>query len=579
MESKRKKSLAVILSSEDELILLENFRYSKFNIKVFMMDDISTAKIDHTLPFDFLVFQAQRNMPGYMREIEDKLEAISAVVLFSDTTMVAFQAARFCEKLHKSLFVVFLKTELRRYENFKNLRVIRDLVQRVALRYITATPAFRSILLEEGLSPHKIKLASFEFKKHKFSVESARKKFRSYIGISQHEVVFACFSPLVRTTQLEVLIDAYSHFLGSLHENQHSNYRLVFVGSGDSASTLKTRCVDHALADRVAFIEQDIFRFSCDLLASVDVSIFPRDLNAEHNPAFCPNELAWTQVSLSGLTVLDQDNAFTSMIDPKVPKCVNWDEFSLLNLLLSCSDLVHQGLPNDIQKTQYAETSVLSSIEGNLAQNAAKDSGGSRSKVTDIEVEVPQRSQALGSLDAIIENPDSSSSDYLWACVTKAEKLRVKGDLDGASIALGMAIQEDSKDPKVFIELGKVSLEGEAFDEAIIFFKQAYNLDPNQAEALFGIGQSHLRVGLFVEALHWLEKAVVLSPTNRVYTGTLAHTCLFVADKRKAIDTLEKTIDSIGESSSLFLALGKLYLGSNQLEKGNYLIQKGLSAG
>jgi tetratricopeptide (TPR) repeat protein len=150
------------------------------------------------------------------------------------------------------------------------------------------------------------------------------------------------------------------------------------------------------------------------------------------------------------------------------------------------------------------------------------------------------------------------------------------GRLEDAFEALNEAVRLDEDNMAAYRGLGFLSLKSHSHEEAISFFKKALSRNDKDIDSMFGVGVVHRRLGLNDEALYWLERSLLIEPTNQKIRTALAQTCLDCYSPQRAIASLERIQGQIGQEASLMLTLGQLYLRDGRAELGNELVSKAL---
>jgi Flp pilus assembly protein TadD len=111
---------------------------------------------------------------------------------------------------------------------------------------------------------------------------------------------------------------------------------------------------------------------------------------------------------------------------------------------------------------------------------------------------------------ALAVDPESSSAYQNLAVL-----LRLQGRGDAAEELLHLAARHQARNPYTYIVLGDWSMSQRQFAAAQKFYKNALRVaDRENADPLAAMGLYELRAGDPARALHWLEKAKRIDPTN-----------------------------------------------------------------
>ncbi len=140
----------------------------------------------------------------------------------------------------------------------------------------------------------------------------------------------------------------------------------------------------------------------------------------------------------------------------------------------------------------------------------------------------------------------------------------------------GKALQDNPQNGAAMRGLGFLALQGHSHEESLTFFRRALSANGGDAQAMFGIGMVHRRIGLADDALLWFEKAITTDPAYTTAITTLTQTCIEAKNARRAEEILERVMDVTGETSQVLMALGRVYLAQGKSDIGNRTLQRAL---
>jgi tetratricopeptide (TPR) repeat protein len=161
------------------------------------------------------------------------------------------------------------------------------------------------------------------------------------------------------------------------------------------------------------------------------------------------------------------------------------------------------------------------------------------------------------------------------ACL-KGDALYNLGRMDEAMTAYSACMQLEPNNPNCLRGLGFLAWHGHSNEEALTFFKKALALKEDDLLSAYGIGLVYRRLGLYDEALYWLENCVLKSKKSNSAVIALAQTCAQLTPRSKAIAALERALDVVGDHQALMATLGQLYLADGLLDQGKQLLEKAM---
>ena len=126
----------------------------------------------------------------------------------------------------------------------------------------------------------------------------------------------------------------------------------------------------------------------------------------------------------------------------------------------------------------------------------------------------------------------------------------------------------------VEIGLGKIYLEREEFENALVHFQQAIEAEPEIAVAWFQMAQAYDELDNVDEAEKSFLRALELEPTNNQTYIALSLLYRTHSSNEKAIEILERGLEAIPASAELYLHLANLYLDAYDYERVEELLNK-----
>lgn len=142
------------------------------------------------------------------------------------------------------------------------------------------------------------------------------------------------------------------------------------------------------------------------------------------------------------------------------------------------------------------------------------------------------------------------------------------GEYEAARAEFIEAIAVNPEESEALIGLGKALARLGQVSEALEVFEKALVLDPNNPEAHYGAGWAHYKRKEWHEAESHLNKAIALAPTPKYHL--LAAEC---ARKRRCLETTLRHLEiahrldpkSLGKQSRLALAYYRIFAGAERV--------------
>jgi tetratricopeptide (TPR) repeat protein len=154
----------------------------------------------------------------------------------------------------------------------------------------------------------------------------------------------------------------------------------------------------------------------------------------------------------------------------------------------------------------------------------------------------------------------------------KSEAQILLNKLEEAFEGLSESVKIDPTRARSFRALGFLSFRNHSNDEALAFFRKSLGLQPNDSQAIMGIGLVYRRVKMFAETIFWLEKAAVSGVHQALIH--ISQACLEHDNFSESAKVLERLIDHFGDEQCLIRSLGKIYMHAGRQELGDKLMAR-----
>jgi tetratricopeptide (TPR) repeat protein len=338
------------------------------------------------------------------------------------------------------------------------------------------------------------------------------------------------------------------------------------------------------LGKSVMFLNQDPSPFIADLYNASDIIVSLRKVDSDRlgaYPRFIAEAMACGVVPLvpkggveeeiaagSGCSVIDDS---PTNIAREVARML-LDESSFESQRTAAAMIASTNYPSTIAADRFSKL-ITFLIE---SSQSLSESISPKEIVGNIE-----RRMRDGSVDDALVLVEDHLLRAAGSQQFKAELLRVKGDILVTQSRLEVAMQSyescvntDDRNHWGYFGLGQVAFLSHSNEDAMIFFRKALAKCPNHPESLLGIGLVHQRIGLVDEALYWLNRCLVFQNHNHRAMTALTQACLESKNTIGGISVLEQLLDSVGETPSLMMALGQLYLREGRHEEGREIMAK-----
>ena len=580
--------IAVVVTDSRGLYWLDNLLDSQIEIDLFVFSGFPVSQVKALNVGNCFIFDEQPAMVGYMRGLEGFLKNYKYAVVFEDISMASFQVSRFCEKNDLRVLTLYTNPYPSQFENQANVRAVLSHMQSKACRYLSPTQRGLEVAGLEGLDSDKGRVFQPQVLCKLRDRNKSREKFRAYIGQPDDALIIGVFADMTEEFALEVIIDAFN-ILSKSCGSFADRIRLLMIGTGQESGPLKDLCVRKRISHLTMFLEQDVSSFYWDLMSSLDIAMSPEDLMHTLSSRYSVSPRLFHAACCGVVPMAQESHPCSENLGDLAAYYHAWDPISLSNTFKSAileidNDQHHwQKMQQKAGETFYS--GGKDSFAGKFLDLIKKHetlSYNNDNDLAEIEemVKMGLYKESILQLDAYLEpfwsEPSKLSRDQKTALLLKARVHRIERDLDAATVVLGDILAVDPECSEAFVELGYLSLEGQAHDEATVFFKKVFAKEAGNIDAIYGLGLANLQVGLFQESLYWLEKAVLNCSANTQMKSALCNAALKCGDTAIGIECLERVLEMLGEDSAICLALGSLYYSDGQLNKGRKFTELGL---
>jgi len=156
--------------------------------------------------------------------------------------------------------------------------------------------------------------------------------------------------------------------------------------------------------------------------------------------------------------------------------------------------------------------------------------------------------------------------------VREGDVLIERGRLVEAIERYRMAAELDSRNPRPRTRLADAYACADQASQAAAEYEHAIKLDPNYAEAHFGMGELFFNSGRIRAAIHYFARAVRLDPGRAWYHYKLSQAYIEAGKLEKAERALKRAIRLMPDSFYLF-RLGDLYLQMRRLKEAEKALE------
>jgi len=535
-------------------------------------------------PFPIRLFEPVADMAGYMRGLEAEMAGFDLILGVEPSRLSTFQGLR--AALREGVPFGCISSESRPFawSSFPNIRAIHHDVLQNSDRFLAMSDVTVHTLGVEGVARDRVSIIKPQIDVRQYDVQTTlRDKFRSYVGIAPNDFVVLVTSPLEEEWSA-LDIPQIAANLVALGRAQNVPVKLLVAANGSLAREIKYRSVDLKIGRSIMFLHQETEAFRRDLFNAVDGWYLPRSRQPQGQEEF---PIAALQAMACGVTPIASAGTVVSELSgdaglapinesPEAVAAAAARMFHQVERRGLCRNRVSTINADSVQLVQAALGSLI--LENSRAGNSSVTAEFDRLvKTCEVDIRDGKESDALVRLEDLLLRRGTDARH----AKARAEVLRVKGDAlyslrryDSAMEAYAECVQIDDGNGRGYRGLGFVAWQSHSHDEAMAFFRKSLAIDERDARTMLGIGLVYRRIGVFEDALYWLERCVVDESVQAMAVSALTQTCSEHPRSEKSRDVLERVIESIGEKPQLMLSLGKIFLSQGDLERGNAILQR-----
>ncbi|RIV71979.1 tetratricopeptide repeat protein [Flagellimonas aequoris] len=153
--------------------------------------------------------------------------------------------------------------------------------------------------------------------------------------------------------------------------------------------------------------------------------------------------------------------------------------------------------------------------------------------------------EALTLLDSLFDEVQGLDIDDKFYSLINRElgfALMNTNHIQDAYDHFNLALELNDKDYHSCYNIGFISDMFKEYDEALLFYERAIELDPKEAQAYQGKACTYIHTKKYKEALEFILEAIRLNPTN--YQGYYNLACVYagLGLEKETMDTIKKTI-------------------------------------
>lgn len=136
------------------------------------------------------------------------------------------------------------------------------------------------------------------------------------------------------------------------------------------------------------------------------------------------------------------------------------------------------------------------------------------------------------------------------------------------------ACQDDAAKLAQHLERGDAYIEEEHFNEAIIEFKSALQLDPNQARAHYKLAHAYFGAGKPRDGFWELRETVRLDPSNHEARIEFSRLAILAGEAEEALKQMQSLIAEDPSNVTAHLLLGQAYENLERIDEANEAFKK-----
>lgn len=541
---------------------------AEYDITVLAFNDRALSE-ESSIDFRFELFEVDEKLPGFMPHLEYELCQYDLFITFEISRIWSFQVARFAEKTNKKMITFVSEWQQGFYDGYENIKNIQDKIIEQSEIFIVPSSKSSDLLQSMGVKKSAIVNVSYE-PNSKFSYdEKGRFKFRKYISLNQNDLVIMFKYPLELGCRAKDLLVFFKQYLLANPEKIKTT-KLLIVGSGKESDSLKYFAHELSIGQCVYFLHQDPEPFINDLFSAVDISVH-MNMNSSLNLIDMP--YSYIEQLSCGIRQLTEKSSLVNSLNGFAFSGLSFSNARDFNRALS--ELAEMKVRNTSSICTMNNTLLLSRVKGIMMTVEKKIEAMSATLIGfEEELKMGASAKLLEKLDSVLDELPREDRFHCEALRIKADVHYALGDIKSAALGYDEVLAYNSDNAKALRGLGFVSWMQHMNTEAVSYFKKSLSSDAFDTASMLGLGLVYSRVGMYENALFWIEKSILSGEETVASVSSLVRICGITPDVRKAIESLERVIAFVGSEPSLLISLGNLYLKTGKLKEGRDLIKK-----
>lgn len=139
------------------------------------------------------------------------------------------------------------------------------------------------------------------------------------------------------------------------------------------------------------------------------------------------------------------------------------------------------------------------------------------------------------------------------------------------------SILPSAQTPRLYVNLGNISAKKGEFDKAIVYYRKALQIAPNQTEAYSNLGYIYDKKKEFNKAVEVLELAVKLTPKLTSAHINLAVTYVHMGRYDDAMKEINKAVELSPNNEMVWNVLGKICFALGQRDRAKEAFERSLN--
>lgn len=146
----------------------------------------------------------------------------------------------------------------------------------------------------------------------------------------------------------------------------------------------------------------------------------------------------------------------------------------------------------------------------------------------------------------------------------------------GALLLAGVGCQSDEEKLKDFLQRGELALDEEKYDEAVIEYRNALQIDPNNGPAHFSLARSYTALQKLKEAYWELHEAVRLDPDNIDARLSFAQFSQLARDYEEVLVQAEEILELEPSRASAFTLRAEAYAALERYDEAEVAFESAI---